>query len=149
MTEMKEYRFKINGKDYHAEVQGNGDGTVDVTLNGVQYCVELEKSSPAEVRSVREVAAARPITSSPAPSVKTAEPGAKIAGKGVTSPLPGVIIDIFVKEGQQVKAGERVAVLEAMKMENDILADRNGTIKTINVNKGDSVLEGATIITID
>ena len=68
--------------------------------------------------------------------------------KKVNSPLPGVIVEVSVKEGQAVKAGQKVAVLEAMKMENEIPAPKDGTITAIHVNKGDSILEGAPIVTI-
>ena len=70
------------------------------------------------------------------------------AGKAVTSPLPGVIIEVSVKEGQAVKAGQKVAVIEAMKMENEIQASADGTVTAVLVNKGDSVLEGAEIVKI-
>ena len=80
------------------------------------------------------------------PAPKAAAPAG--AGKPVTSPLPGVIIEVSVKEGQTVKAGQKVAVLEAMKMENEIQAPADGTVTAILVNKGDSVLEGAEIVKI-
>ena len=70
------------------------------------------------------------------------------AGKAVTSPLPGVIIEVAVKEGQAVKAGQKVAVIEAMKMENEIQAETDGTVTAVLVSKGDSVLEGAEIVKI-
>ena len=66
----------------------------------------------------------------------------------MTAPLPGVIIEVSVKVGDAVKAGDQVAVLEAMKMENAIEATCDGTVTAISVNKGDSVLEGAPIVTI-
>ena len=69
-------------------------------------------------------------------------------GEKVNSPLPGVIVEVSVKEGQAVKAGQKVAVLEAMKMENEIPAPKDGTITAIHVNKGDSILEGAPVVTI-
>ena len=77
-------------------------------------------------------------------------PAAKPAGPGtkVESPLPGVIIEVSVKEGQAVKMGQKVAGLEAMKMENEIAATADGTVTAIHVAKGDSVLEGAPIVTI-
>lgn len=70
------------------------------------------------------------------------------AGKQVTSPLPGVIIEVSVKEGQTIKAGQKLAIIEAMKMENEISASNDGTVTAIHVAKGDSVLEGAPIVTI-
>ena len=66
----------------------------------------------------------------------------------MTSPLPGVIITLKVNVGDTVKPGQVVAVLEAMKMENDIEAEFGGTVTAVNVAKGDSVLEGAAIVTI-
>ena len=66
----------------------------------------------------------------------------------MTSPLPGVIIAVKVNVGDSVKAGQEVAVLEAMKMENSIEATQDGTVTAIHVAKGDSVLEGAAIVTI-
>ena len=73
-----------------------------------------------------------------------------MAGAGVTvkSPLPGIIISVDVKEGQAVKRGQKVAVIEAMKMENEILAESDGTVTAVHTRKGDSVLEGADIVTI-
>ena len=81
-------------------------------------------------------------------AVPETAPAATGAGKPVTSPLPGVIVEISVKVGDAVKAGQQVAVLEAMKMENAIEADHAGTVTAIHVNKGDSVLEGVPIVTI-
>lgn len=71
------------------------------------------------------------------------------SGKEITSPLPGVITAIKVKAGDAVKSGQVVAVLEAMKMENDLLVETDGTVREVKVEKGDSVLEGAVIITFE
>lgn len=67
----------------------------------------------------------------------------------ITAPLPGVITSVKVKEGEIVKAGQVVAVLEAMKMENDLQSERDGRVKEVKIEKGDSVLEGAVIITLE
>ena len=99
---------------------------------------------PAQAPATATTAPASSATTTPAP--KAAAPAG--AGKPVTSPLPGVIIEVSVKEGQTVKAGQKVAVLEAMKMENEIQAPADGTVTAILVNKGDSVLEGAEIVKI-
>lgn len=71
------------------------------------------------------------------------------SGKEIITPLPGVITAIKVKAGDIVKNGQTVAVLEAMKMENDLLSEVDGTVRSVNVEKGDSVLEGAVIITLE
>lgn len=147
---MKEYRFKINGKDYNVAVNGIEGKNASVTVNGVNYNVELETpvaAAPA-VQAVQAVQAQPAATTAPAPApvATTAAPGG--AGKAIVSPLPGVIISVDVKEGQAVKRGQKVAVIEAMKMENEILSDCDGTVTAIHVNKGDSVLEDAKIVTI-
>ena len=132
---MKEYSFKINGKQYDVTVESVEGKNAQVVVNGASYSVEIEKGAA-------EAPAAAPVAA-PAPAAKPAGPGTK-----VESPLPGVIIEVSVKEGQAVKMGQKVAVLEAMKMENEIAATADGTVTAIHVAKGDSVLEGAPIVTI-
>ena len=94
--------------------------------------------------------AAAPIAR-PRPAAVAAKPAAKPAAAkgGVKSPLPGVILDIKVKEGDVVKKGQTVIILEAMKMENSINADRDGKITAIKVSKGESVLEGTDLVIIE
>lgn len=146
---MKEYKFKINGNDYNVAINSTNDNLADVTVNGVSYQVEMENAMPAAA-PVQAAPVAAPVATPAAAPVQAAAPAAKPAGEGkpVTSPLPGVIIEVSVKEGDTVAAGQKVAVLEAMKMENEIQADRAGVVTKINVSKGDSVLEGAAIVTI-
>ena len=141
---MKNYKFKINGKEYAVTV-GEAEGKMlTVNVNGADYQVELENAPVAAPAAV----------AAPAPAEKKAEapaaPAPKPAGAGekVNSPLPGVIVEVSVKEGQAVKAGQKVAVLEAMKMENEIPAPKDGTITAIHVQKGDSILEGAPVVSI-
>ena len=96
--------------------------------------------------------AAAPVVAAPVAEVQKAAPVVKkpaASGKTVTAPLPGVIIGIKVTVGDVVKAGQVVAVLEAMKMENDIQAEFDGTVTAVSVNQGDSVLEGAAIVVIN
>ena len=140
---MKEYKFKINGNEYVVAVNGIEGGVADVTVNGVGYSVELETPVAAAAATPAPAPAAAAPAAATAPAAKPAG-----AGKAVKSPLPGVIIEVSVKEGQAVKAGQKVAVIEAMKMENEISAESDGTVTAIHVNKGDSVLEGADIVTI-
>lgn len=148
---MKEYSFKINGNRYDVAVNSLSGNIADVTVNGVSYQVEMENASaPAQTSAAPAPASAvqapsapvQPASPAPAPVSATGQ------GKPVTSPLPGVIIDIKVKVGDTVKAGQTIAVLEAMKMENDIQAEWDGVVTAVNASKGDSVLEGAAIVTI-
>lgn len=137
---MAQYKFKINGKEYNVSIGAAEGKNLTVNVNGADYQVELE-NAPAAAPVAAPVAAPKADAPAAAP---------KPAGAGVTvkSPLPGIIISVDVKEGQAVKRGQKVAVIEAMKMENDILAEADGTITAIHTRKGDSVLEGADIVTI-
>ena len=92
-----------------------------------------------------------PFTSTPAaPTTTVVKPAAPSSGKsGVKSPLPGVILDIKVNVGDAVKKGQTIIILEAMKMENNINADKDGKITAINVSKGESVLEGTDLVIIE
>lgn len=150
--EMSQYKFKINGKEYDVTVNTIEGKNASVTVNGVDYNVELEAgAAPAVAQGATppspKAAAAPGASPQPAPSAGTPA-ASKGAGKKITSPLPGVIIDVCVKEGDSVKRGQKIAVIEAMKMENDILAESDGTVTAIYVKKTDSVLEGADIASI-
>ena len=140
---MKEYKFKINGKDYAVKIGEASGRSLTVNVNGADYEVELENELAAT--GLRSNAEAE-VSPAAAPATPNAAPTG--AGKTIKSPLPGIIISINVKEGQAVTRGQKVAVIEAMKMENDILAECDGTITAIHAAKGDSVLEGADIVTI-
>ena len=141
---MKEYKFKINGNDYAVAINSIEGNIADVTVNGAAYKVEME-NAPA----VAPAPAAAPV-SAPAPQAAAPAPAAAPSGaaKTIDAPLPGVIIEVSVKEGQAVKAGQKVAVLEAMKMENEIQAECDGTVTAIHVQKGDQVVEGSKLISI-
>ena len=143
---MKAYKFKINGNDYEVAINGIEGSIADVTVNGASYQVELEHAPVAAPAAPAAPVQPAPAAAAPAP----AAPAAPAAGPGrkVASPLPGVIIEISVKEGQAVKKGDKIAVIEAMKMENEIAAEWDGTVTAIHVAKGDSVLEGADIASI-
>ena len=84
----------------------------------------------------------------PASSGNVQRTSGPASGSKVTTPLPGTILDVFVNVGDQVKAGQRVVLLEAMKMENNIEADTDGTVTAVEVRKGDAVLEGQTLVVI-
>ncbi len=148
-TKMKTYRFKINGKDYEVAVNSIEGRNANVTVNGADYSVEMENEAPAAAPAPVQAAAPAAVSAAPAPAAApTAAPAASGAGKDVVSPLPGVVISVDVKVGDAVKRGQKVAVIEAMKMENEILAENDGTVTAVHVSKGDSVLEDAKIVTI-
>ena len=132
---MKEYKYKVNGVDYTVNINSVEGNMANVTVNGVSYNIEMEKP----------VAAPK---ATPAPKAAPAPAATPAGGKALKAPLPGVIKDIKVAVGDQVKEGQVVLILEAMKMENEINAECDGTITAISVNKDDSVLEGTVLLTI-
>ena len=143
---MKEYKLKINGNDYAVTVNEVDGSVAEVEVNGTPFKVEFEKPIKKAAAPV-----AKPVAKSAAPAAApVAKPAAPAGGAGTTvsSPLPGVILDVCVKEGDAVKRGQTVMVLEAMKMENAIEATADGTVTAIKVGKGDSVLEGAPLVII-
>lgn len=146
---MKEYKYKINGKEYKVAVGEREANNVVVEVNGVSYNVELEEQAQPVVKPVaRPAAPAANAAPAAAPAPATAAPAAIGTGKGVKSPLPGVILSIKVNVGDAVKKGQTLLVLEAMKMENDIKADADGVVTSILVRQGDSILEGTDLVMI-
>ena len=146
---MKTYNFKIYGNKYAVEVGELDDNMIDVTVNGTPYKVELDMElEPKTVKSVVKVAPA-PKAEGAAPAQKVA-PAAPAGGGGtLTSPLPGTVLDVFVRPGDAVKVGQRLLLLEAMKMENNIDADRDGVIKEVKVGKSDAVMEGQVLVVFE
>ena len=150
---MKKYSLKINGNQYEVKIDDINEASTlaHVTVNGTKYDVEIEGAKtvtkkpavvPAPAATGLSVTPKTPIASKP-----VAAPAA--TGAKVTCPLPGTIIAINVKEGDTVAAGQTLVVLEAMKMENNIDAERGGVVKQILVAQGATVMEGDTLIVIE
>mgnify|MGYP001014068433 CR=1 len=143
---MKEFKYKINGSPYRVVVNKSDEEIVELEVNGTPFTVELapktKKSKAIVQRHTQE-----PIQSAPATLVT--RPSSPSGKNTIQSPLPGVILDIRCKVGDTVKKGQTLMILEAMKMENNILSDGNGKITDILVQKGDSVLEGAELVVIE
>lgn len=144
---MKEYKYTIDGNCYQVAINEVNDTTAKVTVNGAEYTVEWEK--PVEEKPVVKVqpVAAKPAAAKAAPAA--AQPAAPVSGNAIKTPLPGVIIDVKVSVGDTVKKGDTVVVLEAMKMENNINADRDGKVTAIQVAKGDTVADGAVLVVLE
>ena len=111
-----------------------------VTVNGVAYDVTVEETAGGAVAAPAAApAAAAPAAPAPAPA---AAPAGSAGAVAVNAPMPGNILDVRVKPGDSVKAGDTLLILEAMKMENEISAPQDGTIASVNVSKGDTVNSG-------
>ncbi len=137
---MKKFKFTIQGNEYEVEVLKFEDSTARVEVNGTRYEVEVHQQivqpkTPVLVR--QEV---------PAPRRSETKIKKTIGATQIKAPLPGNIMQIFVRTGDDVKKGEKLLIYEAMKMENNILAEKDGTVTAIKVQPGDSVLEGDVLI---
>lgn len=145
---MKEYKLKINGNNYNVVIHEFEGSSAKLEVNGSEFNVEIDRPV---AESAPKVKISKPAATEPAPQQTTvAKPSAApvAGGTKIISPLPGIIVDILVKPGDAVKKGQKLMILEAMKMENMIESSADGTIGNISVNKGDSVLEGTLLITI-
>ncbi|MHC1691187.1 MAG: acetyl-CoA carboxylase biotin carboxyl carrier protein subunit [Bacteroidales bacterium] len=146
---MKEYKLKINGNDYNVTITDIEDTIAEVEVNGIPFKVEIDKPIKKQAPVVQRPVVASSVQNTVAkPTASVKPPVSSGSETTITSPLPGVILEIAVKEGDVVKKGQKLMVLEAMKMENVIEASADGKIVGLKVNKGDSVLEGTTLIII-
>lgn len=139
---MKTYKFTIKGQEYEVSIEELNDNHLDVDVNGTIYQVELEekvtKKSPKLVR--------KPVVNKPGEGKVTKSSGGSIK---IKAPLPGNIFKINVKPGDKVIKGQTVMIMEAMKMENNINAEKEGTVTEIKVNIGDTVLQDDVLIEME
>jgi len=139
---MNSFKYTINGNVYKVVINRIEDTIAEVEVNGTAYKVEMNKPAKKQIVTIN-----RPAQTTVPPVVKPQQANTGISA--LRSPLPGVVLDIFCKAGDSIKKGQKVMILEAMKMENVINAEKDGVVKEIKVNKGDSVLEGAELIIIE
>ena len=143
----KEYKYTINGNQYEVTI-GDIEGTVaTVNVNGEEYKVEWEpEAEPEKKKPVLGKPAAAESTTSEDSSASNANVNTNNA---VKAPLPGVITSIEVAVGDEVKAGDTLLVLEAMKMANNIESEKDGKIAAILVKPGQSVMEDDPLVVIE
>lgn len=141
---MKEFKYTIDGKEYHVAIGGVSDDYVaDVTVNGETFQVQMEKPEELEKKKVE---LGKPVEE----ASDDAAPAAQVnAANAVKAPLPGTITSIEVAVGQEVKAGDTVVVLEAMKMQNSIEAEKDGKVTAIAVKVGQAVLEDDPLVVVE
>lgn len=151
---MNKYQYKVQGVDYEVEIEEVEGNIAKVNVNGIPFEVELQKpinaaKHPTMTRPKVEAPKAATPTPPPATTAAPAQP-ATPAGNGtpLKAPLPGTISEVKVSVGQQVNVGDVVLVLEAMKMQNNIEAEYAGTVMSIIVKPGDTVMEGSVLLTI-
>ena len=152
---MKKYSLKINGNPYEVKIDDiNEASTVaHVTVNGTKYDVEIEggKASAPKKPQVTPAPEATGLSVTPKTPIASKPAAAPVAAGGykVACPLPGTVISINVKEGDTVAAGQTLVVLEAMKMENNIDAERGGVVKQVLAAAGATVMEGDVLLVIE
>jgi biotin carboxyl carrier protein len=150
-NKMKNYKFTINDNQYSVDIVDIEEQVATVEVNGTSYQVELEMEVRKPVFTPKPSAK---VVTPPTSHVGSSSSGAPkstapTGGNVIKSPLPGAVLDIFVKVGDAVKQGQHVIKLEAMKMENNIDADHDGVVKEIRVHKNDSVMEGDVMIVFE
>lgn len=130
----RSFRVKVNGELYEVEVEEQNTGQSEISQ------APMAKPQAPQVPS--------PAPAAPVTAVKEAAPKAAGSGQKITAPLPGTILDLKVASGAQVKAGQVVAVLEAMKMENEIVSPADGVVQEILVHRGSTVSSGDVLMTV-
>lgn len=142
---MKTYKYTINGTKYEVAIGDIVDNVATVDVNGETYQVEMEKEPEPEKKKVvvrpQEASSSAPAASASSATVNT--------GNALKAPLPGVVIEICVAVGDEVKAGDTLVVLEAMKMANNLEAEKSGKVTAILVQQGASVMEDTPLVVIE
>lgn len=146
---MREFEFTIHGNKYSVEIKNVESNIATVEVNGTTYEVEIHKEfkQPKTPKLVRQE-----VKSSNKGFEETKQESKSKGGGGgakIQAPLPGTILDLHVKAGDQVKKGQKVITMEAMKMENSVQADKDGTVKDIKVSEGESVLQEDVLIEME
>lgn len=135
---MKEFKYTINGEQFVVQVGATENNVTEVTVNGEAYNVEREAAPVVEKKKVVVK-----------PAAPKKEEGKNDLQDALCSPLPGTIIDIPAKVGQSVKEGDTLVVLEAMKMNNNLTAEKDGVVKAILVEEGEAVKENTPLVTFE
>ncbi|MBP1637743.1 MAG: biotin/lipoyl attachment protein [Bacteroidetes bacterium] len=141
---MKKYKFTINEKDYNVVVKDIDDGIAELEVNGTPYEVKVhlqeQKVSKTPIL-VRKEVQNKPGENKVAEKLAPMPMAAKPSAKTINAPLPGSVIKINVEEGSTFQEGDVLMIMESMKMENNILAEKSGTIHKVCISPGDSVMQ--------
>jgi len=140
---MKKFKFTIRGNNYEVDIVSFENDIAKLEVNGTSYNVELQKQDQTSKTPIL----VRQAVTNPADAHKIKKSGNKLFK--VIAPLPGNIMQVFVKEGDLVRKEDKLILYEAMKMENKLLSEKDGIIKTIHVQPGDSVLQDELLIELE
>ncbi len=139
---MKNFKFKIRGHKYDVEIKNFEKNIAEIEVNGTVYKVEIDRGVKSEVKTPRLIRS----------KIKNPKGAGKIKKSGlstINAPLPGSIFKVFVKEGDTIAVGDKLLIMEAMKMENNIMSEKAGTIKSVKVAVGDTVLQNDILIEME
>lgn len=142
---MKKFSFVINGNAYDVEVLGFEENIARMEVNGTEYNVEVRKE--LKMTKTPTLVRAEP----PKPTSKESKipkMTVQTTNMAIKAPLPGTIITVLVKPGDKVTLGQKLLTMEAMKMENNVLSERDGTVKTVNVKPGQTVAQNDVLVEI-
>lgn len=140
---MKSYKFTIDGNTFEVEILQIEGNIAKIEVNGTQFNVEIQRQAQQPAKTPVVV---RQSVKDPQKEIEKKTGGAKTA---VKAPLPGVILKLLVRPGDNVQKGQKLFIMEAMKMENEIKAEREGVIVSIKVTEGQSVLQEEVIMEMD
>ena len=136
---MKNYKFTISGNTYEVEILEVEGDVAKIEVNGTSYLVEIHK----DVKPVKTPTLVRPVLREPQKTIDKKEGGPKLE---IKAPLPGIIMQVMVRPGDKVTKGQKLLMMEAMKMENEIKAENDGEIISVKVIQGQSVLQDEVLI---
>lgn len=136
---MKNYKFKINENGYSVNIKSHEDNVINLEVNGTTYAVVMKQ----EIKKTKTPTLVRAASKRPTEPLKVNPKSSKTK---IVAPIPGVVMSIDVKVGDAIKVGDRMLVLEAMKMENNIVCEKAGTITALNISVGQQVLQDEVMI---
>ncbi|MEF8845686.1 MAG: biotin/lipoyl-containing protein [Bacteroidales bacterium] len=142
---MKKFRFKIRGNAYEVEVKDFEDNIAHIEVNGTLYEVEVEQKETVRSKTPKLIRT----HVQPKRTDSKIKKNVSSRASAVNAPLPGNIYKILVSEGDEIKKGDKIMIMESMKMENNVLAEKDGRIRTIRVNEGDAVLQNDVLAEIE
>ena len=137
---MKNFRFRIHENNYNVKIISHEEDIIELEVNGTSYSVKMKEGIVTKPKTPTMVLAK---TRKPIEPFK-ANPGS--AKTKIVAPIPGIILSIDVKVGDTIKVGDRLLVLEAMKMENNITSEQSGVVSAVNVKVGQQVLQSELMI---
>jgi glutaconyl-CoA/methylmalonyl-CoA decarboxylase subunit gamma len=144
INQMKKFQFTISGNKYDVELKKFEENIAEIEVNGTHYAIEVHR----EMKTSKTPRLIRAEVAPPLRSETKIKKSISVATHPIIAPLPGTILQVMVKEGDAVKKGGILLTYDAMKMENNIVAEKEGTVKTIRVAAGQNFLQGDTLMEI-